>query len=74
MDNSLVSMVSEFTFGALFVALLIWVLRANDRREREMLDKLGQMTCTLQDTTAVIRTMQSEIVRELDAMKERRDL
>lgn len=79
MEQPLFDIVSDYTFGVLFIGLLIWVLRNNDRREREMLDKLSQITNTLQGTTHVIHSMQMEITKKLSEIKDllqerRRDL
>lgn len=79
LEQTLFDTVSDYTFGVLFIGLLVWVLRNNDRREREMLDKLSQITNTLQGTTQVIQSMQGEISTKLSEIKEllqerRRDL
>lgn len=64
--TDLLSNADNITFGALFVGLLVYVMKTNEQREEQYRETISELTHALSEFESIKETVQ-EINRKVDA-------
>ncbi len=70
MEDVLFKAVAQYVFGVLFVALLFYVLKANEKREERLVEHNRIMQSALQEMMQTLKLMQAEIRESISSLKE----
>lgn len=70
MEDIAFKAVAQYVFGVLFVALLFYVLRANEKREERLVEHNQVMQSALQEMMQTLKLMQAEIRESISSVKE----
>lgn len=63
--ENLVANATEITFGILFVALLVWMMRKNDEREeryQKTIDNLSELASELKIIEQAVNEMRADVI------------
>lgn len=63
--ENLVANATEITFGILFVALLVWVMRKNDEREeryQKTIDNLSELAQEMKIIEQAVNEMRADVI------------
>ncbi|WP_221645267.1 BhlA/UviB family holin-like peptide [Listeria booriae] len=63
--ESLVANATEITFGILFVALLVWMMRKNDEREeryQKTIDNLSELASEIKIIEQAVNEMRADVI------------
>ncbi|KMT62914.1 hypothetical protein X559_0751 [Paenilisteria newyorkensis] len=63
--ENLVANATEITFGILFVALLVWMMRKNDEREeryQRTIDNLSELASEIKIIEQAVKEMRADVI------------
>ncbi|KGL42569.1 hypothetical protein EP57_03660 [Listeria booriae] len=63
--ENLVANATEITFGILFVALLVWMMRKNDEREeryQKTIDNLSELASEIKIIEQAVNEMRADVI------------